>query len=242
MDIREFTQTYREAFGEAAPLPVAFGYSNIAAEEVRNVPRCIIGAISQVRNGQPLTLAAGNVKCGGGGLYTGFHEMPERVPEFVSHGERYKQSPDMVCQYIAGMDIRPAEKPYLNFRRMDTIQTLDEVEGILFWATPDVLSGLASWAFFDNNSPDAVCTPFASGCAAIVSFTVKENREGGRRCFLGMLDPSARPLVPKYELTFSIPKGRFVEMLGTIRHSSLFQHAFSVVRKRINGELGKAEQ
>ena len=60
-----------------------------------------------------------------------------------------------------------------------------------------------SWAFYDNNAPDAVSTQFASGCSSLVTFAVKENREGGRRCFLGMLDPSARLLVPKNELTFT---------------------------------------
>ena len=54
-----------------------------------------------------------------------------------------------------------------------------------------------------------------------------------------MLDPSARPLVPKNELTFVIPVCRFKEMLGTMRDSALFQHAFSIVKKRINGEIQK---
>ena len=56
MNITEFIATYREAFGDAAPLPVAFGYSDTPASEVGSVPRCMIGAISKVREGIPLTL------------------------------------------------------------------------------------------------------------------------------------------------------------------------------------------
>lgn len=237
MCISEFIDIYSEAFGEAAPLPIAFGYSDTPAEEPHGIPRCMIGAISKVREGNPLTLCEGNVKCGGGGLYTMFHPLPERVPNFVSQVEHYKQIPEQVRNYISGLDIRLSEKKYLNFVRMDKIESLDEVEGILFWATSDILSGLTSWAFYDNDDMEAVCTPFASGCSSIVTFAVRENRIKGRRCFLGLLDPSARLLVPKDELAFVIPRHRFMEMMETIKDSSLFQHAFSVVRKRINGGI-----
>ncbi|HIY88835.1 MAG TPA: DUF169 domain-containing protein [Candidatus Bacteroides pullicola] len=242
MDIEGFIAKYRGAFGEDVPLPVAFGYSDKAATEVRKIPRCMVGAIRKVCDGEPLTLSAGNVLCGGGGLYTAFAPMPDRVPVFVSETEHYKQSKEQVEEYIARLGIRLSEKPYLNFVRMDHIDNLDEVEGILFFAVPDVLSGLCSWAFYDNNDDDAVCTRFASGCCSIVAFAVKENAEGGRRCFIGMLDPSARPLVPKDELTFTIPAGRFKEMMNTMERSALFQKAYSIVRKRINGEIQNNKQ
>ncbi len=242
MTIERFIAKYREAFGEGVPLPVAFGYSDKAATEVRKIPRCMVGAIRKVCDGEPLTLSADNVLCGGGGLYTAFAPMPDRVPVFVSETEHYKQSKEQVKEYIARLGIRLSEKPYLNFVRMDHIDNLDEVEGILFFAVPDVLSGLCSWAFYDNNDDDAVCTRFASGCCSIVAFAVKENRDGGRRCFVGMLDPSARPLVPKDELTFTIPAGRFKEMMNTMERSALFQKAYSIVRKRINGEIQNNKQ
>ena len=199
----------------------------------------MIGAIRKVCNGKPLTLSADNVLCGGGSLYTAFAPMPDRVPVFVSEVEHYKQNQEQVKAYIDRLDIRLTEKPYLNFIRIDQLESLEEMEGILFFATPDVLSGLCSWAFYDNNDNDAVCTRFASGCCSIVTFATKENAAGGRRCFIGMLDPSARPLVPKNELTFTIPMCRFKEMLDTMEQSALFQKAYSIVRKRINGEIQK---
>lgn len=197
MTIQEFINKYMEAFGESVPLPVAFGYSDKAVTEVKKIPRCMIGAIRKVCDGEPLTLSADNVLCGGGRLYTAFAPMPDRVPAFVSETEHYKQTKEKVWEYIDRLDIRISEKPYLNFIRMDHIDSLDEVEGILFFATPDVLSGLCSWAFYDNNDDDAVCARFGSGCSSIVTLAVKENRKGGRSCFIGMLDPSARPLVPR---------------------------------------------
>lgn len=234
MEIAEFIERFKKAFGDAAPMPIALGYSARPAAEVKSVPRCIIGSISKVRDGEPLTLAQENVLCGGGGLYTAFKEMPERVPVFVSQVEHYKQSKEMVEDYVKGLGIQLSGKPYLNFVRLDKLQSWDEAEAILFFATPDILSGLCTWAFYDNNAADAVTTQFASGCAAIVTFAVNENRKNGKRCFLGMFDPSARPLVPENELTFTVPMSRFKEMLRTMDDSALYQKAFSIVRKRIN--------
>lgn len=237
--IQKFLQQYKEAFGDAAPLPIAFGYSYTAATESYKVPRCVIGAIRKVCHGEALTLTADNVLCGGGSLYTRFAPMQERISLFVSETEHYKQTPEQVKEYIRNLNISLTEKPFLNFIRMDQLATLDEIEGILFFATPDILSGLCSWAFYDNNADNAVCTKFASGCCSIVTFAVQENQKQGRSCFIGMLDPSARLLVPANELTFVIPNNRFHEMMQTMEQSALFHKAYSIVKKRINGEIGK---
>ncbi len=238
MTPQEFILKFREAFGEAAPLPIAFWYGDTAVNAESRVPRCMIGAIRKVCDGNALTLTAENVQCGGGGLYTAFRPMQERVPTFVSEIEHYKQTPEQVRQYVESLDIEITDKSYLNFVRVDKLTSWEGVEAVVFFATPDILSGLCTWTFFDNDAEDAIVTKFASGCAAVVSFATVENRKGGRRCFLGMFDPSARPLVPKNELTFAVPMSRFREMLATMSDSALYQHAFSVVRRRINGEIG----
>ena len=234
MTIQEFIIKFREAFGDAAPLPVSLSYSTNPATEVKSVPKCMIGAISKVRYGDSLTLCADNVLCGGGGLYTAFRPMPERVPVFVSEVEHYKKTKEMVKDYVDSLAITLTDKPYLNFVRVDKLENWDDAEALIFFATPDMLSGLCTWAFYDNNDSDAVTTLFASGCASIITFAVDENRSGGRRCFLGMLDPSARPLVPENELTFTIPMSRFKEMLTTMNDSALYQKAFSALKRRIN--------
>lgn len=238
MTPKQFIESFREAFGEVAPLPIAIWYDNTAVASDSRVPRCMVGAIRKVCNGESLTLSAENVHCGGGGLYTAFSQMPERVPLFVSETEHYKRTPEMVRDYIAKMEIKLTDKTFLNFVRVDKLSTWDGVEALLFFATPDILSGLCTWAFYDNNNPNTVVTPFASGCASIVTFATTENRRGGKCCFLGLLDPSARPLVPKEELSFAIPMSRFREMLSTMPDSALYQKAFSVIRRRINGEIG----
>ena len=234
MTIQEFIIKFREAFGDAAPLPVSLAYGATPAAEVKSVPKCMIGAVSKVRYGDSLTLCADNVLCGGGGLYTAFRPMPERVPVFVSEVEHYKKTKEMVKDYVDSLGITLTDKPYLNFVRVDKLSSWDDAEAMIFFATPDILSGLCTWSFYDNNDSDAVTTLFASGCASIITFAVNENQNYGRRCFLGMLDPSARPLVPENELTFTIPMSRFKEMLDTMNDSALYQKAFSALKRRIN--------
>ena len=53
---------------------------------------------------------------------------------------------------------------------------------------------------------DAVCVPFGSGCSAVVTQAVRENRRGGRSVFLALFDPSVRPWVDASELGFAFAR------------------------------------
>mgnify|MGYP003290908810 CR=1 FL=1 len=66
-------------------------------------------------------------------------------------------------------DVSSVEK-IINFVRVDRLTNWEDIEAVVFFATPDVLSGLCTWAFYDNDADNAVVTKFASGCAAIISF------------------------------------------------------------------------
>lgn len=57
-----------------------------------------------------------------------------------------------------------AEK-YINFATIAAIEDFETLEGLIFFATTDVMSELVSWLHFDTNDPDAVSVPFGSGYA-----------------------------------------------------------------------------
>ena len=235
MDVKEFASAYGEAFGPAAGLPLLFWYSDGPVRAVPKVEGCFFKALAEAREGSAVSLNAANIGCGGGKFYTGFAPMPPFVPAFVSQKEHYKQTPEMVLDFIAALDLRPGPKAWLEFVRVDAAGKFDGAEGVLFFATPDVLAGLVTWAGFDNDAPDAVAAPFGSGCSTVVSQAVRENRNGGHRCFLGLFHPSVRPWVGADELCFVIPMSRFAGMCGTMRASCLFgTHAWDKVRERIN--------
>ena len=234
METKAFIQNYRDAFGSEAPLPLLFGYSETPVSDTAKIGGCFFKGLQAARAGQPVSLSADVIGCGGGKLYTGFSDMPERVPSFVSLKEKYKKTPEMVVEYIKSLGMERSDKPYLNFVRIDKMKSFEGTEGVLFYATPDMLSGLCGWAFYDNNNPEAVVSLFGSGCSTVVSMTVVENRKGGGRCFLGLFDPSVRPYVGKDELSFTIPYSRFVQMKQTMKDCFLFDsHAWRKVKARI---------
>lgn len=236
MGIAEFITNYREAFGKAAELPIAFWYSDGAINEIEKINGCFFKGMKQVREGSIISLEAETIGCFGGKLYTGFAGISPHIPNFVSLKERYKQTPEMVVEYIEGLGILHTEKKYLHFARIDKIESFDNLEGVFFLATPDILSGLVTWTFFDTNAVDAVVSMFGSGCSAIVSQVVRENKMGGYRTFLGLFDPSVRPYFEENLLSFAVPMSRFKVMCQTMRNSCLFDtHAWGKLRERING-------
>ena len=208
MDIHTFMTNYREAFGERAELPIAFWYSDKQESETDKIGGCFFKGLQQVREGKTISLNSDVIGCGGGKFYTDF---------------------------IKQIQVPRTEKAYLHFARIDKLASFDHVEGLLFLATPDILSGLTTWAFYDTNAFDTVATPFGSGCSSVVTLTVLENQKDGKRCFLGFFDPSVRPHFEANLLSFTIPMSRFKEMYHTMRESCLFDtHAWGKIKERIN--------
>lgn len=237
MDIQTFIQNFKEAFGENAELPLVFWYSDILEGTAEKINGCLFKGMKTVREGGTISLNAENIGCGGGKFYTGFTEMPERVPTFVSLKERYKQTPEMVVEFIRQIGVPKAEKKYLHFARIDKVASLEQMEGVMFIANPDMLSGLTTWAYYDNNAEDGVVSLFGSGCSSIVTQATLENRKGGKRTFIGFFDPSVRPYFEADKLSYTIPMSRFREMCGTMRQSCLFDtHAWGKIRERMGAE------
>lgn len=235
MEIQTFINNYREAFGEKAELPIVFWYSDDNIGNTEKIGGCFFKGLKEVREGKVISLNEEVIGCGGGKFYSGFTDMPEHVPVFVSQKEKYKKTPEMVCEFIEELGVPQAPQKYLHFARIDRVESFDGLEGVLFLATPDILSGLTTWTWFDNNAADAVTTAFGSGCCAVVTQTVIENRKNGRRTFLGFFDPSVRPWFEADKLSFTIPMSRFKEMYDTMRLSCLFDtHAWGKIRARIN--------
>ena len=132
MDIQTFIQNFKEAFGENAELPLVFWYSDEQKGETEKINGCFFKGMKTVRDGGIISLNAENIGCGGGKFYTGFTEMPERVPTFVSLKEKYKQTPEMVIDFIQQIGVPRTENKYLHFARIDKVESLEEIEGVVF--------------------------------------------------------------------------------------------------------------
>lgn len=235
MEIKEFINSYREAFSEKAELPVAFWYSDQVEGALKKTQGCMFKALPAIRAGEIVSMNAETIGCGGGKFYTGFAEMNDYIPTFVSQKEKYKQTPEQVREQIDAMQVPRTTHRYLHLARIDRLPTFEGIEGLFFLATPDILTGLCTWAFFDTTASDAVATLFGSGCSAVITQTVRENQANGHRTFLGFFDPSVRPYVESDRLSFAVPMSRFRVMLDTMRSCFLYDtHAWSKVKSRIS--------
>lgn len=126
MNIHTFIANYQEAFGQHAELPIAFWYSDRMGASTEKVTGCLFKCMKQVRDGKTVSLSNETITCGGGKFYTGFTEMPERVPGFVSLKEKYKKTPEMVVDFVNELQIPRTDKAYLHFARIDKIPSFDE--------------------------------------------------------------------------------------------------------------------
>jgi hypothetical protein len=52
------------------------------------------------------------------------------------------------------------------FKRWDNLEKEDNPEVVIFFAQPNVLSGLFTLANFDESRPEGVFTPMGSGCSS----------------------------------------------------------------------------
>lgn len=233
MDKNHFIENYRNAFGDYE-LPVGFWYSDTPSIEPEKTKGCFIKDLKPAREGKTVSLSLETISCPGGKVFTGFMDIPPFLPGFVSEKECYKETPKLVTDIIMDLKIPNKSGEYLNFVSIDMIDNFDVLEGLIFFATPDVMSGLISWTFYDTNSPDAVSVPFGSGCSSIIAQTLVENQSNGHRTFLGMFDPSVRPRIESNILSLAIPMSRFKKMYYTISKSCLSgTRAWEKVKERI---------
>jgi COG2043 family uncharacterized protein len=119
------------------------------------------------------------------------------------------------------------------FKRFDVLAESDNPDVVIFFATPDVLSGLFTLANYDEIEPNGVYCPFSAGCGSIIQYPYLEKNSVRPRAVIGMFDVSARPYVPKETLTFAVPINKFMNMVDNMEDSFLITRSWEKVRKRI---------
>lgn len=245
IDIKEkFLGLWKKYFNDSE-LPLAFYYTNEEGHTsptlAGKTPRCVIGALANVRKGNDLCFDIDSVGCPGGKKYLGFTEgiMPN-FEYFLSYGipgklvgERYCKSPELVKEIYEQLPAFQAPGRYIVFKRWDNLSDQDEPEVIIFFAEPDVLSGLFTLYRYDEADRDIVYAPFGSGCSTIVQFPYLEKDVDHPRAVIGMFDPSARPYVPRNTVTFSFPMKKLVSMIENMEESFLITDTWKSIQKRI---------
>ena len=242
--IEKFTILWEKYFNNS-DLPITFYYTD-EAEDVEVVKsqaghRCIMLDLIKVRKGNSLCLSEDSICCHGGKRYLGFSsELMPNFEYFIScgipgrlEGERYRKTPELVKELMQKVPSFKAPGKYIIFKRWDKLEEADSPEVVIFFAHPDVLSGLFTLANFDADNPNGVFCPFSAGCGSIVQFPYFERDSNNPRGVLGMFDVSARPYVEENILSFAIPIKKFAMMIANMDESFLITESWRKVQKRI---------
>jgi uncharacterized protein (DUF169 family) len=252
MDKRtDFTGEKYMRFKEALALPepplVAY-YTDEEPKEGIRPPKeghwCIIGLLRRTRR-EHITayFDSEHFGCGGGGYYMGFLETPRpKIEYFLScgipgemEGERYIKTPERAREFFAHFQPPKAPARYCVFQPLDRLDKKQEPLVEIFFAPPDVLSGLVVLTSFALESTNAVSLPFSSGCGSILTLPLKEAAKERPGAVLGMFDVSARPFVEPDVLTLGMPHGIFLTLLDNVDESFLITESWQKIRRRISG-------
>ena len=91
-------------------------------------------------------------------------------------GERYLRTPELVKELMKSQKTLAISNMDPVFKRWDKLEETDEPDVVIFFANPDVLSGLFTLANFDQSEPNGTFTPFGSGCSTIHSLSLSRMR------------------------------------------------------------------
>jgi uncharacterized protein (DUF169 family) len=238
-----FLVKWEKYFGKAEP-PIAFYYTDKVPEqelkETSNRDQCLIGNVNAVRSGRTFVYSTESAGCAGGKRFTGFSQkLRPDIKYFLScgipgkmEGERHKKSPEVTAEFLKNYPRFAAPGKYLVFKRWDKLAEVDNPAAVIFFATPDVLSGLFVLANYDTADLYGVIAPTGSGCSSIIAYPLAEAASSKPRCVLGMFDVTARPCVPADKLTFTIPINRFKEMVENMDESFLITGSWTAMKNR----------
>jgi hypothetical protein len=228
-----------------ADLPITFYYTDrVPAADLVPPPaghRCIFADLVKARSGQSLCFEAQSIGCFGGQRYLGFSDkLMAGFEYFLScgipgklEGERYKKAPEIVKSLMEKAPKFKAPARFIVFKRWDKLDASDRPEVVIFFARPDVLSGLFTLAGFDMADPNGVFTPFAAGCGSIVQYPYLESSSDAPRAVIGLFDVSARPFIPEDLLSFAVPMNKFDRMIDNMNESFLITPSWGKIQKRI---------
>lgn len=240
----QFTALWEKYFpGAELPLAYEFRDNPLGAKHVPPPGgwRCIICQMGQARNSTPLAFDDASVTCRGGRKYTGFSCEPlegfryflSTGKEGVVEGERYKRTPEIVDAWEKLIPSFDSHGKDLVMTRWDQLNEKHNPEVVIFFARPEVMSGLFTLANFDQSDPNGVICPMGAGCSSAIYYPWLEQQKENPKAVLGMFDPSARKCVQLDIMTIAFPMKKFVKLIGYMKESFLITPTWDTVKKKI---------
>jgi len=203
---------------------------------------CVLGNVWRARRKHSLAwFSAQRFGCPGGAFYLGYlGPQTDAICAYVSsgipgamQGENYISDPQTCRRIFEEMAPPLAGGAYCVFKPLDLLEPEETPELVMFFARPEVISGLHFLATYVSGDLSAVSSPFGAGCSHVVSFARQHAAKGERKAVLGGWDPSCRKYYKTDEISFSLPWPFFLEMLGKWRKSFLTTGTWQICRKKI---------
>jgi len=243
-----FYYTDRPPEGGTAPRP---GRLPSAAAEARGEVdfgelfagfSCVMGHVWRARRqGRPAWFDREHFGCLGGAFYLGFlkpqleviaHYVSTGIPG-VLPGERYLPSPEVCRRFFETIDPPAATGRFAVFQPLSRFGPDEEPEVVIFFARPELLTGLFMLAAFVTGDFQVVQAPFGADCSQVVTWPRKFWAEGSPKAVLGGFDPSARSYHAPDELSFAVPWELLTRMAAGWRDSFLTGKTWAGVRQKI---------
>jgi hypothetical protein len=177
------------------------------------------------KTGRPLSFSKDRGEtCVGAAEYFGFRPIPEDSGWFLADDEHFKKSRTLAEDYRreARERVHPPKAPWLCMAPKARVRDEETVEVVNLFPDAAGLTALSAFAAYDREENSGnVRIPCASGCQSLFTLPYDQGFRELPYAVAGLSDPFARNFIPKDMMTFSLPAGRFLEMVNNIPGSFL---------------------
>jgi uncharacterized protein (DUF169 family) len=144
--------------------------------------------------------------------------------EAFMHGERYRNAPATVEQWLKTLPMMHVPSKHVVFKRLDQVGADERPVVIVFLANADQMSALVVMANYTHGGSENAVIPHAAGCQTIGIFAYREADSGNPRAVVGLNDLSARKVLRRLGkdlVTVALPFELFQEMEANVAGSCL---------------------
>lgn len=225
--------------------PVGIMYSDVRPENAKSFVKkgagCIIPLIFSSAVGQTVAIDKDSTGWDCSAFFLGYKDWIFTGIEcfltdgsvFGRNGERFIKTKSQAKAFVKSFEPKEINNKVTIFKPLEEFKNDEYPEVVIFFATPDELSGLVYLLHYNApNSDDIVVTGFNSGCGSIVTLPMRYKSEGKKKSVWGMHDISARLRLPGNLMTISMPVDLLMEIVDEMDNCFLITDNWEKIKER----------